>query len=248
MLLVDHRIGSGEMLGTLKQLGVPCELTELPFSDFALCGQSDSGPVFVGVERKTVQDLINSTMKGRFAGHQLPGMLNEQETGFKEIWLLVEGIFRGGPGGLLEVWKHKQWQPVSYGAKQLMYEEIECQLITLEVKGGVRVRRMGTEHDTCRFLKALHHWWTDQSLEDHRSHLRFRTLEADAALLVKPGLCREWARHLPGVGWEKSMVIEQRFKRVPLDMAQASEVEWREIAGIGKTMASRIWHAIRGLK
>lgn len=249
-LLVDYRVGSVEFVALLKQIGVDVEMAELPFADFAFLGSGSAGEqIPIGIERKTVQDLINSTMKGRLSGHQLPGMLDQERSGFKEIWLVVEGIYRPGkPGGVLEVLHGKEWRPLTYGAKTFMYRELECQLVTLEVKAGVRVRRCGTKDDTAYFLAALYHWWTHASLDEHRSHLRFRTLDADSALLIKPGLCREWARHLPGVGWEKSMAIEQQFKRVAIDMAQASEAEWAEIAGIGKTMARRIWGAIRGLK
>lgn len=249
MLLVDYRTGSVELVQYLKMIGVPLEITELPFGDFALLGRGASDePIPIGVERKTIQDLVNSTMTGRFAAHQLPGLLSPG-CGFKDIWLLVEGIYRPNPQtAVLEIPHGKgNWQPIQYGQKAFMYKELESLLVTLEVRGGLRVRQCRGKVETCLFLKALYLWWTDKSLEEHRSHLRFRSVEADTALLTPPSLTRLWAKELPGVGWKRSGAVAGHFES-PYAMVQASAKEWTKVDGIGKTLASRIYAAIRGIK
>lgn len=247
MIVVDPRIGSGELLPLIKAYNVPCSLGELSYGDFGFCGYGPGGsPVTVGIERKTLGDFVSSTMTGRFAGHQLPGLL-DPNMGYQDCWLIVEGVWRAGDTGLLEVPAgFKKWKPVSYGSKAFMYKEFESLVLTLEMKAGLRTRYTRTPESTALFLVTLYRWWTDKSLEQHKSHLRFRSQEADTSLLVKPSLARLVAKEFPGVGWERSGQVAGRFPTV-YDMVQASEQEWQEVPGIGKTLALRIWSALRGL-
>lgn len=237
-----------ELAQRLSAHGLPLEVTDLTYGDFCFLGHGEAdSPVPVGVERKTLQDLINSTLTGRFAGHQLPGLLSS----YQDVWLVVEGRWRPGPTGLLEVPGHKEkggkwvWKGVGYGAKQFMYKEFESLLLTLEIRGGVRVRFTQDEEGTCWFLASLYRWWTDKSLEEHRSHLRFRSLEVDAGLLIKPSLCRLVAKELPMIGWKRSQAVAEKFGTV-YAMVQASEQEWQEIEGVGKVMAKRIVQSLQG--
>lgn len=248
MLYIDDRKGSGEFyaLAQTRYPSLPLTLCHLPYADFALMGQGPEGSVVpVGVERKTLPDLIDSTYSGRFAGHQLPGLLDPQQ-GYKDVWLVVEGVYRANGLGQLVMPHGKGWVPVGYGSKTFMYTELESLLLTLEVKGGLRVRQTRSQYDTLDFLWALHHWWTDKTMEQHRSHLRFRTLEADPGLLIKPSLLRQVAALLPGIGWNKSGHVSGHFKTI-YDMVQADAKQWQAIPGIGKVLAERIWRQLRGL-
>ena len=258
----DPRVGSGA-LGTLKKasgetpavmekgplipdllkgMGIEVQSQSQMYGDFSFLGRGEGEvPVPVGIERKKLQDLINSSYEGRLT-EQLKGLL----LCYQDIWVVVEGVNRRGPEGLLEVpgWKKGEWVPLEYGKKTFMYSELEAAIITLEEKGGVRVKETRDKYGTAHFLKTLHHWWTDKTYDQHRSHLRFRSSAADQSLLVSPSLCREWASRLPGVAWTKSGKVADYFKS-GYAMAMAEEGAWKEVEGIGGTMAKRIVEAIR---
>ncbi len=252
-LLVDKRTGSGELAQYLTALKLPVEVTTLKFGDMAFLGSFvDEMPVPIGIERKALKDFVSSVISGRLAGHQLQGLL----TSYQETWVVIEGDWRihdqTGHVQTLQ-WvpvpgkkpKKKQWVDVeTHTDHALAYQELEAMFLTLELKGGMRIRRTKDKMETCRFIKGLYHWWTDKGWAQHRSHLRFHSQFADKALLVKPSLCRVVAATLPGVGFEKSGSVALHFGSIAA-MVQAPESEWAQVPGIGKTLASRIVAAIQ---
>ena len=197
MILVDARVGSGELLKDLKGQGVDAQLSDLPFGDFEFLGNGPGGgPVFVGLERKTISDFINSVWSGRFHGHQLPGMVAR----YTYSWLILEGVWRPSPqGGVVEVYRQGQWGALALGGKPILYRELEGLLISLEVNCGIRVRQTSGKTGTCVFLAALYRWW-QKSFEQHKSHLRFVEVAPDVAMLTKPNLVRRWAKDVRAAG------------------------------------------------
>lgn len=253
-LLVDKRTGSGELVPYLQALGLPAVATHLHFADMAFLGngldeEGEEALFPIGVERKALGDFVSSVLSGRLAGHQLTGLLNS----YRETWVVIEGDWRiDTKTGHVQVLKwepkpgnkkpsKKLWTDVETGTDHaLAYREFEAMILTLELKGGVRIRHTRDKMATCRFLHALYHWWTDKTWLAHRSHLRFHSQFADKNLLVPPSYCRELAAVLPGIGFEKSGAVAQFFQDVPEAMAYASPAMWAAIPGIGKTMADRI--------
>lgn len=247
MLLVDPRVGSGPLLHLFTALHIPTELTKLTFADFAFLGLGEGEvPVPVGIERKTLSDFLQSMYNGRLPGHQLPGML----ACYQDVYLVIEGLWRVDvkTGRVLVPYGKKkgkvQWGDLETGkAYGVTYSELEGMFITLEQKGGVRLRLTGGQQATARFIASVYRWWTQKDWSQHRSHLRFRSEQADRALLTKPTLCREWAARLPGVGWTKSEAVANYFGSCAA-MVAATEQEWVQIKGIGMPMAKRIVEAI----
>lgn len=261
-LRVDSRIGSGELTTYLQALGLPAVKTHLHYGDMAFLGSGHDGePIPIGIERKALTatvgpgDFISSVISGRLAGKQLHGLLNS----YRETWVVVEGEWRihsttghvqvlkwdPVPGGKKP--KKKTWQDAeTYNEHALSYKEFEAMILTLELKGGMRIRFTRDKMATCRFIHALYHWWTDKSWTSHRSHLKFHSNFADKNLLVPPSYCRELAHILPGVGYEKSADVAQFFGDVPEAMIYASADMWAAIPGIGKTMAARIRNVLTG--
>jgi ERCC4-type nuclease len=248
MLWIDQRVGSVEMAKFLAMIKLPIEVTTLGYGDFAFLGNGEGGvPVSIGIERKALTDWVSSFYSGRFAGHQVPGLLQC----YQVVYVVIEGIWRVDvQTGLVMVpkgasGKKTLWEPLEAGGnKGLLYRDMEETFLTFEHKAGILFRRTGNKPETCRFLNALYHWWTDKQWEEHRSHLRFKTLDVDKALLVKPSLCRQMAATLPGIGWVKSGEVASHFKTV-YAMVQAGEQEWTTIPGIGKTMAQKIVGVLR---
>jgi ERCC4-type nuclease len=249
MMLLDDRTGSGDLLPLLKSMGVRVEHTRLEYGDVAFHGNGPGGsPVFVGVEVKTVSDVLQCIGDGRFSGHQLPGLVQT----YDQVWLLVEGSYRADQrSGLLQVFKaHRNggrfWADAITGrSSRAMYRELDSWLLTMEIKCGVRFRRAHDRDETARILANLYNWWTSKEWDEHRSHLQLHTTTPDAAMLRKPSLLRMVAAQLPGVGWGKSQTIEKSFGSIR-EMVQADEKRWAKIDGIGKVMAKRLVEAVNG--
>ena len=52
-------------------------------------------------------------------------------------------------------------------------------------------------------------------------------------------LVRRVAKELPGIGWERSLLVEETFDSVRT-MVNAPLEEWLEIEGIGKGIATKV--------
>jgi ERCC4-type nuclease len=254
MITIDDRAGSGDLVSYLRPRA---ELGRLEFGDASLEGEGPDGlPILVGVEIKTCGDALKCLTDGRFAGHQLPGLVSS----YNVVYLLVEGDWRRDmKSGLLQFkWLRKgksQWYDASIGARRFMWSDFDRWFMTMEIKGGIRVRFVRDRLETAQFLKDLDKWWAVDGWDSHQSHRAFdesggltRPSELmDRAMLTRPGLVRLVAKELPGVGWGKSQAVEKAFPTVA-DMVMASEKTWAGIDGIGKTMAARLYASLRGIK
>jgi ERCC4-type nuclease len=103
-ILVDYRKGGGKtdapqiIVDHLAKLGVKAEKADLQFGDFAFEGNGPDGTISIGVERKTLHDLLNCIDDARYAGHQRVGMKQM----YTISYLLVEGHWRAhDPSGIL---------------------------------------------------------------------------------------------------------------------------------------------------
>jgi ERCC4-type nuclease len=231
-IALDDRRGSAELLGYFPP-GV-ARLARLEFGDAAFMGKGAGGaPVMVGVERKTLRDLVGSLESGRLAGHQLPGL----QASYNTVYLVIEGIYRESRGNLEERVGEK-WKAIGITEKGF-----NGYLNTLSVLGGVIVRQTTYPSRTAGLIVHLYRWW-ERGLEEHKSHLGFYEVPAASALLLKPSLIRLIAKELPGIGWERSIAVERHFGSI-LSMMVAGEDEWRQIPGIGKVLSQQIVKAVR---
>jgi len=216
-------------------------INRLEFGDASFIGNGPNGePILVGIERKAIGDLLNSITSGRFAGHQLPGLVNS----YSVVYLIVEGIYRPGGTGLLEVRQGSRWGPLDRGNRRWMYSDIECWTTTIEQKAGVRIRRTSGMTETAAMIVALYRWWSSKDYEDHKAHMTMHK-PAEVATLRKASIVRVIAAELPGIGWVKSEAVAKKFRTV-VDMVEADVKDWMTIDGIGKTMAERIGKALWG--
>ena len=236
MILLDDREGSSDLSSLLRELGISVETSRLESGDAMMIGHGPSGMVSVGVEVKQVHDMLSSIATGRFSGHQLPSML---ET-YDYQWLVVEGLSREETStGILQVPAGRGlWKDAVIGSRTFMYRELECFLMSLELRTSVKWRSTVSRRSTASFLAHLHHWWTSKEWDDHRSHLSLYQ-GGDAACLSKASLVRRVACQLPGIGWKKSGLVAAKFKSVKI-LANATEDEWKSIEGIGKKLSRKI--------
>lgn len=251
---VDSRVGSKQLLPLLKKLHIPATKTRLEYGDFALDGNGPEGEVRVGVERKTIYDLLSSIGSGRLSSHQLPGLVKE----YDYCWIVVEGLWRPGKDNVVEVFRGGWRKAPGW----ISYSEVDRYLVTLEVRGGMRVRRTTNLTETAIFLGGLRRWWS-KPWEAHRAHLGVekgvdsrlmgRTLENEILAARTPKawaqlrrkVVRRVACTLPGLGYEKSAAVAKRFGTVE-DLVEAGGKEWQEVPGIGKTLGGRMPKLLRG--
>lgn len=249
VLYVDERIGSKELVKPLTAVGLPAEITHLDFGDVAFLGRGESGAsVDIGIELKTLGDCISSLRSGRLAGHQLPGLVKAYE----HVWLVVEGYWRHDEQGRIITFqgKNRGWR-VAPGSMQA--GELEKQLLTLEMTGGLHVRYTNSRRDTVRFLCNLYRWWTDNDLSGHRSHLRVH----HTPTLIPISSERRTLTTLPGLGIKAAGVAEKHFMGLDgkCDLVRAFQApvdEWAELKvgdkRLGTKIASKIYRFVRGRK
>jgi ERCC4-type nuclease len=250
VLLLDDRAGSKDLVPHFDKLGLPYRLDRLPFGDVAFLGRGPADRwLHIGVEYKTLDDVLSCLTTGRLAGHQVPGMRATYDLSF----LLIEGMWQANPEtGAIEVPRRGGWETLTVNRRPYMCRDLDKYLLTLALQGGLTIHRVGRERDSARWLGSLYHWWTACRWEDHSSLHTFDWSGPLLGLLEDqkadgPRVTRAIAAQLPGIGWVKSQRVVDHFGSV-LAMVLAEEREWREIAGVGTVLAKRIVAALRSVE
>lgn len=246
-MLLDPRMGSGELLPSLQRAGVEVVVTPLEFGDLCFNGVGREGRTLaIGVERKKVPDLVSCLYSKRFSGYQLPGLLRTYDMAF----LVVEGAYRPNPdSGQLEILGRGGWCPFTFHGRTMDYATLENHMSTLQTQAVeqwgryLHVRQTGSPMHTCWFSAALHRW---AQKADHGSHVGLYVPQP-VLVVGEPSLCRKVASQLPGIGWEKSGRVEEALRTVE-GMVKAEVKDWRGVEGIGPVLAKKAWGALRGVE
>jgi len=245
LIKVDDRAGSDSLIVPLRALGLDVKSTRLSYGDVSFDGQGPRGPVLIGVEYKSVRDLLASMRNGRLPGHQLPGMAREYDI----YYLLVEGLVRCGNDNILETRWRESWVPVrnSRSSPPFLWSEFDGYLTSLESKAAVRIRKTANITQSAAQIESLANWWI-KPWDEHKSvgHTIWYTPpeRVGAAAFDEPSIVRKVAALLPGIGWEKSRAVEMKFRSV-LDMVAAEPRDWEQIPGIGPTLAHKAVDSLR---
>lgn len=240
MILVDSRAGSQDFLKPLAKMGLPVESTTLEYGDFAFLGRGEGGAsLYIGIEHKRVSDLVQSLSSGRLQGHQLRGMLDT----YDRPWLLIEGDWTHDEQGRVSMFAAKGKRRALRGAPPAV--ELEKRILTLETRGGLRVRHTATRRDSLRFLCALYYFWTDKALDEHRSHLAVYAPDLDRALALPISDFRRIVSQIPGIGYRTSAAVEAHFQGSFRRMMFAGVEEWAEIKTVGDNGKERRLGAAR---
>jgi ERCC4-type nuclease len=247
VILLDPRFGATKSASRaeraeafkalLEGFGCSVELAQQTFGDAAFVGNGPEGPVTIGIELKTTQDLANSMQTGRLAGHQIPGLLES----YRHVWLIVEGISRRGKSGVLEVPRGNGWQQFYLGQRPLFWADVEKFLTTLEVQGGVHVRRTRTSAESAQAIALLHDWWSKE-WADHKGLKVDYQPPTPIAMRQRDDVEEaifQMVRGLPGIGYDRASAIAKAFES-PEDLWMAGESVWEDIPGIGKGTAKKI--------
>jgi len=243
VVLIDDRDGSRDLLAcpSLQGRGV---LGRLDFGDAMLTGHGpDGSTISVGVEVKSVSDLLSSISTGRLGGHQIPGMLRT----FDYSWLLVYGVVRPGHDGSLEVrGKGKSWRKFHIGKRAVPWSYLEGFLLTATMTSGLKFKHVYDYNEAARWIAVLDHW-LEKPWENHKGLSVFDTSGTTAVLPESDPVEAQIAKtaaSLPNIGWDRAWKAARHFDSV-IDMVTAPESGWKEIAGIGPVIAKTVTTAIK---
>lgn len=266
MIYIDSRVGSRELYGTFEQ-GLQTQLAKLAFGDLYFIGKGpEEMPILIGFERKKIRDLVNCMISGRFAGYQLPGLMNSYDT----TYLIVEGPWRRNTvTGALEVPNGNGWYELKLGKRTFQVRDVIKYLNTLLINCNLKSIKLiylptFNDKETVNVVTDIYKWWTCKDFEDHRSHLSyfrpgvsanhtaniltgydpFSDLIEQESRLVPVKRAAEAIGYTIGVGSKKALSVAGHFKSV-YEMINASLEEWLTIKGIGKILAKRMYEEIR---
>lgn len=236
-MIVDDRAGSRELV-MIPPLDKCTMLSRLDSGDVSITGNGPIGLLSVGVEVKSVGDLLQSEGNGRLRD-QLEAMLRAYDVS----WLLTHGSYRAGPFNRLEIMRGR-WRTHRVGGRDVPFGYLEGALLTANA-AGVSHKHVYDEEQVAAWLAVLERWW-DKPWDKHRSFHKFNRA-ADQSIMpdIAPDMLQRMriAADLPGVGWERALAAAVSFPSVK-SMINATEREWCDVPGIGKVIAKQIVRAV----
>lgn len=254
MIQVDKAIGSGrdksggELLQPIiRRLGIPCETAQLAYGDACFEGNGPDGIITVGVERKTLHDMLQCVEDSRYSAHQLPGMLKL----YSKSFLILEGLWeRGTPGStldgvLIQGFNHgSSWGPLRTvgGGRTTLYSKLYRYLMSVSLAGVIITYSNDLVQTACQIVEIQQYF--QKKWRDHTALRECQKL-AIPSLAGKPSLCKRWANELTDVGVVHGEDAERLF-RSARKLANAGEQEWMSIPGIGVRTARQIVREING--
>ena len=225
-LWVSSSVGSRELLPTLVKLGVPARLTQLDSADFAFEGHGPEGPAQVGLERKTVTDLIDSLNTGRLQGPPSEasrgGQLSRLRDAYDFVFLVVEGSWAVDRQGRLT----RRRRPMP---GQMTEDALIKRVLSIYWQSGIRLClwRTITRRETAAFVASCYHWFTDKPWDAHTTML---TVYDRGPLTPRPlSLFREMVMRLPGIGLAASTAAEQAFQGSMDRALHGSVADWAAV-------------------
>lgn len=236
MLFVDPRQGSDNLYVSLKKAGLPVELADpqLPFGDVYFVGRGTNGSgINIGIEHKSVNDLVNSLQTARLQGHQLIGMRADYDL----CWLIIEGKpMRDRQGHLVYKSKH--------GIHRLgmTINELYKRLTVLHLCGGLNWVWFHSRKETVDWFTAFYQTWTDKSIDEHKSHLALY----EAPTLAPVSQFERTVRTLPQVGPQVAKAAKKRFGSIK-NAITAFTMDWATLSTIDDKGKERMFGANRAV-
>jgi ERCC4-type nuclease len=248
-ILIDYKKGAEkktntpqEMVNIINRLGVKAEISDLPFGDVCFEGRGPKGSITIGIERKTLHDMLNCIDDARLAGHQVIGMKDLYDVRI----VLLEGHWKAHDpeGWLMEGFNGgTSWGHCRYRSQRQLYSKLYRYLISLSLGGMIVFYSRDLWHTCYNVVEAYHYF--QKRFDDHTSMQEIQKVSIPT-MNFKPSLTRRWAHDLEDVGLKISELAERHFQ-TPIRLANADESEWLRIPGIGVKTAQKIVREIWGL-
>lgn len=231
-----------DIIAHIRRLGVSCERGDLQFADAAFEGKGPHGTILVGLERKTIHDMLNCVDDSRFAGHQSIGMRQM----YQVAALILEGHWKphDGCGVLMEGFNGGvSWGFCKYRSQRTMYAKLYRYLISVSLSGVVVSYSRDVFHTAFNIVEWYQYFqkpWMSHTSQLEKQQLNIPTLHR------KPSLVNRWAHELENVGVKLAADAERVFRK-PITLAMADESEWLHVPGVGVKTAQQIYREINGL-
>jgi ERCC4-type nuclease len=255
MILVDTSERSSkssgyvtEMVSLLTRLGRPAMRQKLSFADFCFEGYGPAGLCYIGIERKTLHDILHCIDDARYAGHQRGGM----KLIYKFSFLAIEGLWKPHypEGHLMEGWEKRgldgkqqiSWGYCKYRTTPPLYTKLFNFLLSVSLSGVPVIISRNMEHTACNLVAVYDYF--QKPWHTHTSLLETQVMPL-AGVTGRPSLVRRWASQLEGIGVGLSGNVEDVFS-TGIQLATADETEWLKISRFSSRMARKAVAEIRG--
>lgn len=217
-------------------------------ADVEFSGNGPDGKLRIGVEVKSLADLLTSIRDGRLRATQIPALLR-----YDVPWLAYYGEYRTDPkSGHLQVpyWHQKYsrwlWRDYKLGSKPVETSYLERFLCSPSLT-STKLRTIGFST-----VEALAYWlgvslygtW-QKDYHKHRSLFTFDQSGGIPGSHLLPQIhpvayqIMQTAASLPGIGFERAQAVADQFGSI-LEMINATEKQWADVAvvsrGTGRTV------------
>lgn len=264
MIFIDSKAGSKELI-KYSPLNNPsiATLTDLCDGGRSSCDIAFEGygpgdkKISIGIEYKSITDLIDSIKSGRIGSTQIPQMKED----YDRSWILVYGLYECCPEtGNLLVYRRNGWTPNITGYNQpVKYSMVKRSLISY-FEAEIGYDSVASKSQAALWIACCYSWY--QTL--YSKHSTFKVFDRtqglkrnnlyrkDSELIPAdmPGIPRstklimDFVKELPGIDWERSRAIIFRFESIH-ELVNASISDWMEVEGFGKTLAKSCYDSIR---
>lgn len=256
-----HATDKAETVRHLVCRGTGRQLATLNSGDVCILGHGPGGStISIGVELKSIADILSSFDTGRLQATQIPKMNEDYDV----RWLLIYGAYRIrlADGALEYLHREKDartgkltgrrwWQVYARGKnrKPVMYAYLKAALMeTTEL--GFSYDHVQDVEEAVAWLGILHAWWT----KPHHQHKLMHRTDESRKLALSPAMANKdprWMRRVEvakrllksGIGYDKAMAAADTFGSV-IEMVTATTERWMMVPGIGKTLAKAVVEAV----
>jgi ERCC4-type nuclease len=237
---IDGSTGSNTLIEPLAALSngqaIKSNLVLLG-ADVAWTGHGPDGLVSVGLEYKTVWDLIESICTDRLGASQIPLMVDNYDVRY----LLVEGSYRRGADGNIEVEQFPgKWVTLRRGkAGHVAYSYVSRFMKSCYHQAGFWELRTLSKTGTVHEIHECWSWWQKEWAAHDSLAGIYAPVLGGPVRFRKPNFVAQCAFPLPGIGSLLAHRVGAHFKTVA-DMVNAPSSEWAKIEGIGKQLSTRL--------
>lgn len=237
MMRVDYRIGSRQLLPLLRRAGVRAVTShQMRFGDFMFEGYGPMGETTIGIERKTIHEVIGGLTSPEFK-RQIRGML----TTYKIAWLIIEGYYKQDPtSGALVLSGGREG---GFTRQRWLWDTIEKFVTGMTAQTPLRIKTTMGMAGTVAQLKVLYDYYR-VPWEKHSSMLSVDESVIREAILSEQTVKRSVFAQLPGVYFVRSQAAAEHFGSI-WDGMTAGASEWSKVKGIGPKTAVGVVKAIR---
>ena len=230
MVVVDTREGSRDLLPFLPD-ALPSTLDSadvlIPFMG------PDGSECNIGIEVKTVRDLVQSAQNGR-----LSAQLNRMAEDYDTCILCIYGVYTYNSNtGSIRCF-NRAGRAKSLGQS---WNSIEAFLMTVRLVGAIDVVQFDRIDEVARWIRVVEAW----GIKPWVHHRSLRAVSFNPAMVspVANNIVYRVAAQIPGIGQAKAEAASRLFKTVE-ELVDAKPSDWERIPGIGPALAAGAWRSL----